>query len=456
MSINVDVFNEKLVGRFNTEVLHESEKAQAPERIGKIWEDASWTAKKEGQRLVDVLNFEYIFENTCPESVRKAFESGRMNENSADAHSLQEHVASTIKSSAFDRMFDTCMMQIMQDFSCPEAPFNLRDRITTPINLSCHQEKICEMPMPEIPDLCCMVEDEATPYYGLGDLRCWKTPKACKIKFAFGFNREMLCVDPNGVVRKQIDKMGRWFDEMDELALLKIIFGAEGCGIGGAENCRFPFIYNDVQYDLYQNAAANAPWTNLYADADYAITGCCDSPLVALESLIEMQRDPDTGRPIDCMDNLQVMIPFWSDRWKYLEMIGPKVITSTGCITGTCTQGMEVNRAARDGWSTDLLYSRHAFDVLVDFYTNCHNPVAANAAQAEAWARATYAIGNFRRAIGWGTEWGLETLTREGTDTWEYWDREVVYQRKYMRKATPVILGPWYMVLVRGFDSTPI
>jgi hypothetical protein len=310
--------------------------------------------------------------------------------------------------------------------------------------------------MPEIPDLCCMKEDEPTPYYGVGNIRCWKTPPACKIKFAFGFNREMLCVDPNGVLRRQIDRMGRWFDEMDELALVKIIFGAEGCGIGGAENCRFPFIYNDVQYDLYQNAAANAPWTNLYADADYAVTGCCDAPLNALNALLEMQRDPDTGRPIDCLDNKQIFIPFMADAWKFREMIGPKMVTSANCVNGDCTQGLEVNRAPLDGWDPNFVYSRHTFDVLVDFYLNCHNPNATDQAEAEAWARATYAFGNFRRALGWGTEWGLETLTREGTDTWEYWDREVVYQRKYLRKATPVILGPWYMVLVRGFDSTPV
>lgn len=456
MSINIEKFNEGLVERFDNEVLHESDQAKSPENIDRIWEEASWTAKQEGKRLLDVLDFRYIFENTCPESVRSAFASGKMNGDNADAIALKEHVASTIKASAFDRLFDTCVTQIFQDFSCPETPFGLRDRITTPINLSCNQDKICEFPMPELPDLCCMKEDEATPYYGVGNIRCWKTPPACKIKFAFGFNREMLCVDPNGVLRNQIDKMVRWFDEMDELALVKIIFGAEGCGIGGAENCRFPFIYNDVQYDLYQNAAANAPWTNLYADADYAITGCCDAPLIALEALIEMQRDPDTGRPIDCLDSLQIMIPFRADSWKYLESLGPARVISSDCTVGDCTFGREVERRARDGWSSDLVTSRHAFDVLVDFYLNCHNPNAANQAEAESWARATYAIGNFRRALGWGTEWGLETLTREGTDTWEYWDREVVYQRKYLRKATPVILGPWYMTLIRGFDSTPV
>lgn len=456
MSLNIEQFNEALVNRYNTEVLHESEQAQSPEHIGKIWEQASRTAKMEGKRLLDVIDFQYLFEQACPESVRNAFSSGRMNERDTNGNTLREHVASTIKSSAFDALFDTCVMQIMRDFSCPETPFNLRDQVTTPIELSCNQEKICEMPMPNLPDLCCMLEDEPTPYYGLGDIRCWKTPQPCKIKFAFGFNREMLCVDPNGIVRQQIDRMVRWFDEMDEIALLKIIYGASTCGQGGFENCRFPFIYNDVQYDLYQNAAAGAPWTNLYADADFLITGCCDAPFASLEALIEKNRDPDTGRPIDCLNELQVMIPFWADRWKFMETLGPKKVTSTGCVNGDCTQGWEVDRGGRDGWSSSFLYSRHALDVLTDFYLTCHNPIAGSAAIAETWARATYAIGNFKRALGWGTEWALETLTREGTDTWEYWDREVVYQRKYLRKATPVILGPWYLTLVRGFDSTPV
>lgn len=99
MSINIEKFNEGLVERFDNEVLHESEQAKSPECIDRIWEEASWTAKQEGKRLLDVLDFRYLFEQTCPESVRSAFASGKMNGDNADAIALKEHVASTIKAS---------------------------------------------------------------------------------------------------------------------------------------------------------------------------------------------------------------------------------------------------------------------------------------------------------------------------------------------------------------------
>ena len=451
MSITIGQVTEQIVNGFRAEVLKESVGTGDPQACDQLVQDVAAECREDGRRLLDMVDFGKMFEELLPDDVWRVYRNGDISRAGNDGDRLREHVASTIKSNALDRLFDNCLIQIMRDFSCPEVPVSLADQLTTRIDVDCRQIEFCEMVDSPPPDLCCMGEDEKTPYFGIGTLRCWKLPRPCKVKFAFGFNREMFCRDPNGVVRQQIENKAKWFDIIDERDVIKMVFNLDGCASYGASACAHPFVYNDTEYASYLNAAAAGPWTNLYTDPAYEITGSSDAPLIAIERLIENEVDPDTGEPIDCMRNLQFLIPSWADRYKFQRAIGPHEVTSAACLTGPCPSEITQQVPAREGWSSQLLYSRRILPILKDAYLNCVSPAATDAAEAEAWALATYAVGNFKQALVRGVEWDVETLTREGTDTPEYFDREVVFQRKYMRKQVIFWRAPWMVKLFRGF-----
>lgn len=112
------------------------------------------------------------------------------------------------------------------------------------------------------------------------------------------------------------------------------------------------------------------------------------------------------------------------------------------------------------------MYSRWIWDILVDYYLNCFlfdgavtlaDTLAADLARrtAELWAENTYLVSkSLSRTFGMMYDYDVSTREISGTNTWMYFDRGIMWARRYDRKATEVWLRPWLSLLVRAFDVT--
>lgn len=378
---------------------------------------------------------------------------------------LSEEAVAPITATQMDRFRERAVNRTVSDFSCGPAGFVLKDQYSR-LDLPCSDfvdNKICEFPMDAPPEFCCADDNDDDPakFYGLGDQRCWKLPQPCFISFAFGMHRNLVCVNANEFVRQQIEARRAWFDIIDEKNAVRLMFNAFCNTQCGAR----PYTYDGTTYASGWLAEADAgPWINIVTDPDLQWTLCSEGPMCAIETMFEDQRDPYNCFPVDCGEGYQVVLTRECKKYPFMEVLGARSFEAA--ISGACCMGARSPRQPREGWSNMPMYSRWIWDILVDYYLNCFlfdgavtlaDTLAADLARrtAELWAENTYLVSkSLSRTFGMMYDYDVSTREISGTNTWMYFDRGIMWARRYDRKATEVWLRPWLSLLVRAFDVT--
>jgi hypothetical protein len=405
------------------------------------------------------LDYKHLFERIMPKQVFDLFNSSGRIQSKEQLKPLKESAEAAIKASYFDQFLDRCVTRQLLQFTCDMAPTLLRSLVTR-VDAPCsayNDRKLCEFPMDPPPDLCGKSEEDEEParFYQLGRQRCWTMPKPNYVSFSFALHRNLVCVDPTGEVRRQIEQRVRWFDIIDEKNAARLMFDIKGAGM-----CQYPYSYDGTTYSSgYKGAAAGAPWANVVEDADLKLNGCSEAPLCAIEQVYEDMRDPYNCFPLDCGNGFQVMLTRDCQKYPYLDMIAPKSVTRT--LAGEdCDCAQVTDRTARDGWSTNPLMSRWVYDELVKFYKSGSYVDLGGTTRTYNDAQAAYAAANtylvsksMAETFGFMVDFDVSTRELSGTDTWQYFDRGVTWMRRYERKASYMWLRPWMTLLVRAFGT---
>jgi hypothetical protein len=284
------------------------------------------------------------------------------------------------------------------------------------------------------------------------------------MSFAFAMHRNLVCINANDFVRQQIEARVKWFDIIDEWKRTRLLFNAYG-----PEDCdSHPYNYDGVTYPSGWLTAGDAgPWVNVITDPNLAWTTCTEGPMCAIEQVFEDMRDPLNQFPIQCAGEFQVVLTRDCVKYKMFEVLGAHTFTRA-LSGGDCCGTASATRGPRDGWSTSFIYSRWAWDILVDFYLNTFtngngtladlldadaDAVALARRTAEHWAENTYLVSKgLAQTFGTLVDFDVSTRTYEGTNTWMYFDRGIRWARRYDRKQTDAWLRPWLTILVRAFN----
>lgn len=413
---------------------------------------------------VDDIDYQSIFEKHMPRELFRVFKEDKPSLSNETRKRMVEEAAVAIGASYFDQFIDRCITRQMVNFSCGLADTVLKGLIGR-VDAPCSDyvdRRICEFPLDPPPDICCRrdEDDEPARFFKLGDQRCWRMPKACTIDFAFAIHRNLVCTDPNGEVRRMIDERVKWFDIIDEKALVRLMFGMTGTG----NICGVPYSYDGTTYSNGYFCDGDGPWTNIIEDPDLLITGCTEAPLCAIEQIFEDMKDPYNCMPVSCPGALQMLVTRNCKKYPFLDLIQPNLISylSSG---GSCNTEFESSRQARDGWSNEVQMSLWIYDLLHDFYdaanddagayTDCGgDPRNYNAADVLDYVTEnTYLVSK-----SWDQTWAqmidfdVQTREHSGTDTWQYFDRGIVWARRYERKSALMWMRPWLTLLIRAFD----
>ena len=444
--------------------LLESYKSAAPngtvtskERLQEVMQDLDLRVANREFNLHEDLDYEHLIGKLMPKPMFDMFKRSGSISSNEEARRLTEEAEVAIKASYFDQFIDRCITRQMLQFSCDMAPTILKSLVTR-VDAPCSEysdRKICEWPMDPPPDICELYQDDEQPakFYGLGDQRCWRLPKPKYISFSFALHRNLVCVDPNGEVRKQVEERAKWFDIIDEKTAVNLMFD-----IKGSCSNPFPYSYDGTTYTSgWKGAAANAPWTNVLESTALKLTGCSEAPLVALEQHFENMVDPYNCFPIQCPGGFKVMLTRDAKKYPYQDLIAPKSITKT--LADVCDAAQVVDRSQREGWDPNPIVSAWAFKELKDFYmsgkyvdlgstTRTYNEEDAIVA-----AENTYLVSKgFDQTFGFMVDFDVSTREMSGTNTWMYFDRGVTWARRYERKASFIWLKPWMTMLVRAFN----
>lgn len=430
---------------------------KSKERLQEIMSELDLRVQDREWDLTKDLDYKHIFEKAMPEGMFKLFQkSGNINSRE-EANRLTEEAEVVIKASYFDQFIDRCITRQMLQFSCDMSPMVLKP-LTTRVEAPCSQysdSKICEWPMDPPPDFCELYQDDEQPakFYGLGDMRCWRLPKPKYISFSFALHRNLVCVDPNGEVRRQVEERAKWFDIIDEKSAAALMFD-----IKGACSNAFTYSYDGTTYASgWKGAGAGAPWTNVIESTAMRLTGCSEAPLIAIEQMFDDMVDPYNCFPVDCGGGYKLVLTRDAKKYPYQDLIAPKSITKT--LADVCDAAQVVDRQQREGWDPNPIISKWAFKELVKFYmsgkyvdlgstTRTYNEEDAIVA-----AENTYLVSKgLGQTFGFMVDFDVSTRELSGTNTWQYFDRGVTWARRYERKANFIWLKPWLTLLVRSFN----
>ena len=316
------------------------------------------------------------------------------------------------------------------------APMELLSMVNRNLRLSTGTTKIPKMRTTGDVVDDCVAELEETKFYAIPTPNLITMPEACKKKFAMGYTREMLGIDPNGLLRAEIDRHGESMDLHIEKLLVDVMFGLYDTSTPGGNP--FPYIEDDIMWHTYQLVGAGGPWQNDITSNELDGTF---APFEALERLIEKQRDPYTGEAVAIDQQPKILTTNRTAIQLALDGLG--VVQIGRDISGTGNPRIAIERPAGrfDVGAGDISMSRHIWDRLVAWYKTTAGGGLLQAA-AETAASDTWLYGDFRRAFAFGTEWDRERLVRQGPNTYEYFAQEVIFAVKWLEKSTPAVTDP--------------
>lgn len=348
---------------------------------------------------------------------------------------IQEHLMDVMTSTQFANLLTTIIRFGVVE-RCELAPMELLSLVATNLRLSTGTTKVPKFRTTADVVDDCEAELKETQFYSIPSPNLITLPKACKKKFAMGYTREMLGVDPNGALRAEIDRHGEAMDLHIEKLLVDVMFGLYDTGTAGANP--FPYIEDDIEWHTYQTVGGGGPWENDITSN--ALDGTY-LPFETLERIMEGQRDPYSGEPVVCGGMSKVLVTNMAARQLVFDALGTHTITRDFAF-GTNGRVETVRPAGRwDLQPTDVYMSRYIHDRLTAWYQTTAGG-GLNLANATAAARNTWLYGDFSRAFALGTEWDRERITRGGTETYEYFTQEIIFSVKWMEKTTPAVLDP--------------
>jgi hypothetical protein len=350
---------------------------------------------------------------------------------------VQEHLMDVMTSTQFANLLTTVIRFGMIE-RCELAPMELLSMVNRNVRLTTGKTQMTKFRTTADVVDDCEAELQETQFYSIPSPNLITLPNACKKKFAMGYTREMLGVDPNGALRAEIDRHGESMDLHIEKLLVDVMFGLYDTATAGANP--FPYIEDDIMWHTYQAVGGGGPWENDITGNELDGTYL---PFEELERVIERQRDPYSGEPVVCNSDPRVVVTNKAAMQLVMDALGiHRIERDFSGFSGTNARVTIDRPGGRyDVGDGDIMMSRYIWDRLVTWYKTTAGG-GLNQANAEAAARDTWLYGDMRRAFAFGTEWDRERITRGGTETYEYFTQEIVFSVKWMEKSTPAVMDP--------------
>jgi hypothetical protein len=419
---------EELIKDF--EKTQKAPESQRKETVGSLCNDIVEGYRAKHFSVSEDVDFEKLIDGCVSKDTMNTLRNNKC----STGKGLVEAALDVMSSTAFPDLLSTNITVGMLEF-CERAPMTVMSLVRT-VDMGCGQEAFYGYsPLGDIVDDECLDEGEPTPYKGICPPNKITPPKRCKKKFAMGIAREMLCYDVNN----QIQQLMRTGAEIATLHNGRIMLN-HMFGLYGTSQNPYPFLYNDVPYDNFY-AQTGSPWQNRLVGNN--LDGSF-GPFDAIEDFQDAQRDPVTGQPTQC-DFRDILVTSTQSRDFAIRGLNQMNLSwdlpAAVATAENMTNGRIEQVRAADGRFGRLIYDRYASDLLADWYEN--GPIGADATDSADAAKRTYMVGDFSRAFAWAVEWPFETLERQGNDTREYFDQEIVFQIKYLWKAAPMSTAPW-------------
>lgn len=392
-------------------------------------------------------DFHRMFEEIVPADARKAL----TDKNSSQT--LIEHGMDAMTSTMFPELFGVTTTVGMLEL-CNPAPYNLSGYCGT-ATAGCNQTDFVGMY-----DIGQVVDDseqelEETQFYAVGGSVKISQLKRSKKKFAHAMTREMLCADGIELIRQMMRNGSMRLMKHRNRKLAQALFGLYPYGQNP-----FPFIKDDIPYrSHYTGQNSGFPWVN--AMIGNRLDGSF-RPFYFIEEMLDEQKDPYTNQPVNCTyQDILVMDAMAADKARMglgmvkLEWNLPGAPTNAALrdASGTALSDPSAMfnsssaRLTQDRTSglnfSRILTDRYLREAVRTWYMDVLKLSAAHASDA---AHNTYAVGDFS-SLKWVTEWPEETLERQGPDTWEYFNQEVLYSVKFMEKADPMWTNPHGVII---------
>lgn len=293
-----------------------------------------------------------------------------------------------------------------------------------------------------------MAENEQTPFFGIGDPLEVTLPKRTKVKYAYAIGRSDLGFGVDEAVRRVMANGASMLDEYWAPHILRLLFD----NFATPGDNPYPFVMDGAKYRSYYAPRAvdfETYWENLIYNNDQDFVPGDRSIFLAIEKLFDNLSDPRTGRPMDCCDTKSIIGTGRHQNEVIREALG--AVTVSSAVGGLGNAVVEFPRGGRDGWNPNTTYSLWVNRILKDQIAKLHP--SWTRAQVEQSLERTILTGCPDRAFIMQVEWERETLEREAPNTWEYFDREIIWARKYIEKAGLATVMPWAVTLVKGLPQ---
>ena len=274
-----------------------------------------------------------------------------------------------------------------------------------------------------------MSEEEAANAYAPAPPILVTLPKPKKKNFIMRFTREALTVAPNNILREEIDRHGSVMDLHIEKLLIDLLWGLFD---HVTPRNRFPYIESGVTIHPYQTVGGAGPWENELVDNDLDGT---QTPFTAIEQVLDDRRDPYSGEPVQHGGLGKTICTTRNQVRNAVQGLGVIQLGQDLAGASNKRQAVEIPAGQFDIDASDITYSTLAKDRVAKWYQTAAGG-SKSASAAKTAAEQTWLNIQPSAAACYCTEWEREKLTREGEDTLEYFQQDVIYSAKWTEKST--------------------
>ena len=426
---------------YQKNVLCEENPAGRQARYDK-WKQGVWSASRVGHvRIDNTVDWYKLYETIVP---NRAIRDGVQSESMTQMEEAVTAMASTMFPQIFANMVTVGMLQ-----TCPQADYNLPNVFGTTTAGCGTMDFYGFRDVYDIVDDC-EPELAELKFYGLCPPLKISQTRRCKKRFAHALSREMLCVNGIELIQQMINNGSVKLRRHRTYVLAEAFAQLYPYG----EN-RFPFVQDDMPWKIFYSGGNGAPWIN--ATVGNKLDGTW-RPFDLLERFIDEAVDPYTGEPVTCtypdlmvMDGNAYNKAVMGQRSFEVEFPLPEggAALPWGGVYQDPTDeiygnGTTLRQTKVTGLPFGNIYTdRYLRQSMKRWYEEV---LFLSAADAAAAAHQTWFAGNFRNSLVWATEWPEERLVRQGPNTWEYFNQEIIYMVKYLEKADPMWVAPWGVI----------
>lgn len=365
---------------------------------------------------------------------------------------LRESLTSAIELSQFERYLDNCVRLGTFSFCRTQNVDCILDLVGK-IQVDCTTETLSTDPF--------LIEDDfepanpvesETPMGGLADPVEIKVPKRHYVKIGYGLNRDMFCQGLGQRIQSVIEEnIGPKFDKRMANYIVPLIFNAYCPG----EN---PWAFNmdGCSWETYYAPNAGAePWDNMTFAAE-TFDSCQHGMFCTVEEKFDAIEHPRTGDSMSCVDSWNIVAGGGRcTAEKFRNLLGVLRVEAGGDGTASCNETIQFNRAAREGWGA-IRWCTPMTKRLRQSYTAIYGTgTTANFSDAEVkqMVERTWVAGSTQEAFQLATEWEREEVTLQGTQTYEYWNQEILWMKKWSEKWGLLVKNPWAVQIVQGLPD---